>query len=92
MSQDTQPCPICHQAVPWSPRYPRYLCAECARKATSKDGRLLGFGNESFSGGYVAWYKDTDEPYPSHECYVDGIRCHADEHHMGGIVLQPILL
>ena len=52
----------------------------------------MRFDNESFSGGYVAWYADTKEPYPSHECYVDGIRCHADEHHMGGIVIQPISL
>jgi hypothetical protein len=63
---------------------------DCASRAKSKDGRLLRFGNESFSGGYVAWYADTKEPYPSHECYVDGILCHADEHHMGGIVIQPI--
>ena len=39
----TQFCPICSTAVPPNPRYPRYLCPSCIRKATSADGRLLEF-------------------------------------------------
>jgi hypothetical protein len=38
----------------------------------------------------VAWYADTEEPYPSHECYIDGIHCYADEAHMGGIVIRVV--
>ena len=90
MSHDIQACPICGSAVAPSPRYPIYLCAGCARRATAADGRRLCFGNESWSGGYVAWYADTREPYSSHECLVDGVRCRADEHHMGGIVIRPV--
>jgi len=90
MSSNTQTCPICHQSVPPFARYPRYLCLECASRAKSKDGRLLKFSNIDTSGGYIAEYADTGESYPSHECYVDGIPCHADEGHFGGIVIQPI--
>ena len=42
------------------------------------------------AGGYRAEYADTGEPYESHECYIDGILCDADEGHFGGIVIQPV--
>ena len=90
MPYDLQVCPICKKSIQPSERYPRYLCAECAKRARSKDGRLLKFFNESFSGGFIAQYADTGESYPSHECYVDGIPCYADEHYCGGIVIQPM--
>lgn len=81
-------CPICNTASERSPRYPKYICVECARRAVDKAGRELDFSNESVSGGYVAWYRDTREPYESHICYVDGRTCWADEAHMGGIVVS----
>jgi hypothetical protein len=72
------------------PRYPRYLCEDCASRARSKDERLLKFSNIDTTGGFSAQYADTGEPYPSHECYVDGVPCYADEHRFGGIVIQPV--
>lgn len=83
-----QHCPICSIEVAENPRYTRYLCPTCASKAVSADGRPLQFHNVDVSGGYVARYRDTDQEYPSHECFVDGVRCHADEAYMGGIVIQ----
>jgi hypothetical protein len=71
-----------------SVRYTNYVCFACCRKAVDETGRDLGFGNESFSGGFVAWYKDTNETRDSHVCYIDGIKCWADEAHMGGIVIR----
>ena len=85
-----QYCPICRAKVAPSPRYPRYLCDNCAARATDEDGRPLGFNNESFSGGFVAEYKDTGEGRDSHICFIDGVKCWADEAHMGGIVIQPM--
>jgi O-acetyl-ADP-ribose deacetylase (regulator of RNase III) len=41
------------------------------------------------SGGFRAWYADDELPYGSNECFIDGIRCRADEAHMGGIVVTP---
>ena len=90
MSQDQQHCPICHRSIQPFARYPRYLCPECASRATSKDGRPLKFSNIDLTGGFIAEYADTGESYPSHECYVDGIPCYADEGRFGGIVIQPV--
>lgn len=85
-----QQCPICASAVEPNPRYPRYLCGECASQATSSDGRPLSFYNTSLSGGYRAEYADTREPYDSHACWVRGVPCRADEARFGGIVIEPV--
>ena len=90
MLPNTQTCPICKNPVQPSERYPHYLCADCVSKAKSEDGRPLKFSNEDMSGGFIARYADTGESYPSHECYVDGAPCYADEYRFGGIVIQPI--
>jgi hypothetical protein len=42
------------------------------------------------SGGFAARYADTGEEYASHECFVDGIKCHADEARFGGIVIAAV--
>jgi len=81
-------CPICGKPGERSPRYPKYVCLDCAGRAADNKGRKLAFGNVSVSGGYVAWYQDSKEPYDSHICYVDGRTCWADEAHMGGIVVS----
>ena len=84
----SQFCPICKQAVRPSARYPHYICRECAARATDAQQRLLQFGNTSLSGGFCAKYADTDEDYHSHVCFIDGIKCWADEARFGGIVIQ----
>lgn len=83
-----QCCPICSVVVGPHARYPRYVCGACAADARSRDGRPLVFFNADVSGGYRAEYADTREPYGSHECYVRGVRCWADEARFGGIVIQ----
>lgn len=84
----TQYCPICGAEVMPYPRYPRYVCHTCAALASSVDGRRLEFSNVSFSGGFIAHYADTGEEYPSQECFINGVRCFADEARFGGIVIQ----
>ena len=88
MAQD-QVCPICSVPVEVSPRYPNYVCEKCYRRAADEEGRPLKFDNVSFSGGFVAKYADTLEERDSHLCYIDGIKCWANEAHMGGIVIRP---
>ena len=61
----------------------------CFVKAVDENGRSLSFSNVSFSGGFAARYADTREERDSHICYIDGVKCWADEAHMGGIVIQP---
>lgn len=81
-------CPICGKSGEYSPRYPRYVCVECGRRATDEAGRPVVFTNVSLSGGYAAYYRDTNEAYDSNICYVDGVKCWADEAHMGGVVVS----
>lgn len=83
-----QYCPMCGASVVPNVRYRNYICFECCEKAVDENGRKLGFGNQSLSGGFVAWYADTKETRDTHVCYIDGIECWADEAHMGGIVIR----
>lgn len=84
----SQSCPICSADVSPNPRYPRYVCRTCAAKASSAEGRLLAFENASFWSGFAAYYADSGVEYPSHECFIDGVRCRADEARFGGIVIE----
>ena len=84
----SQRCPICSADVEPNERYPRYVCQPCASGADSADGRALSFGNIGFSGGFAASYADTGEEYPSHDCFIAGIACRADEARFGGIVIE----
>jgi hypothetical protein len=83
-------CPICGVPLDSVPRYPRHVCEVCARKAAAADGRSLRFSNVDLSGGFQAHYADTGEVYASHTCWIDGIRCHADEARFGGIVIEVV--
>jgi hypothetical protein len=85
-----QQCPICGAGLAQDQRYPSKLCRKCVNEATDERGRKLEFSNVDATGGFVAVYAETGEPYPDHVCYVRGIQCCADEAHLGGIVVQPI--
>lgn len=90
MSAASASCTICGREQPHSPRYPHAVCASCAARARDASGRPLVFFNQSLSGGYGARYADTGEIYPRHECFIDGVRCRADEARFGGIVIQVV--
>jgi hypothetical protein len=84
----SQSCPICGGGQPQDPRYPNYVCSDCVGRAVDEEGRRLAFGNLGIGGGFVASYVDSKETRDSHVCFVDGIRCWADEARFGGIVVQ----
>ncbi len=85
-----QYCPICSIEVPPSQRYPMYVCLPCAQRAADENGAALEFYNESISGGFLARYAANGTVRDSHICYIDGIKCRADEARFGGIVIQPV--
>lgn len=58
-------------------------------RAQDEAGRALTFSNVSFSGGFAALYRDTHEESLDHICYIDGVKCYADESYLGGIVIEP---
>ena len=86
---ETQKCPICSTEVQFSERYPKYVCSECQAKATDENNRPLKFYNTTMlGGGFAAEYADTNKKRESHICYIDGIKCRADEARFGGIIIQ----
>lgn len=85
-----QACPICGVGLSPNERYPQYICSPCASEAVDKNRRQVVFLNTHIGGGILAQYRDTDEIYESCECYIRGVRCLAEESHMGGIVMQPL--
>lgn len=81
-------CPLCRAPLPFNPRYPRAVCSACVCRACDAEGRLLDFYNTDFGGGYRAVYREGGEEYNSHDCFIDGHSCRADEARFGGIVVQ----
>jgi DNA-directed RNA polymerase subunit RPC12/RpoP len=81
-------CPICRASLDYYSRYPNYVCSRCLEKVTDEKGRGLSFFNEGMYGGFKAVYTDNDEKRDSRTCYIDGVKCFADEAYMGGIVVQ----
>lgn len=81
-------CPICSTELGYNERYPKHVCPTCAEKATSLEGRPLIFSNIGTFGGFIAKFADDGLLYPSHECLINNVRCHADEARFGGIVIE----
>ena len=74
-------------------RYPRMICNECTNSEYKDvDGNTVYFENEDIYGGFISIHtinsikvKKTD-----HICFVNGIKCYADEARFGGIVIQVL--
>jgi hypothetical protein len=81
-------CPICGAAMTFNPRYPDAVCPACVGRACDAEGRFLDFYNADFGGGYLALYREGGRKYDSHDCFIDGHACRADEARFGGIVVQ----
>jgi hypothetical protein len=82
-----KPCPICSIPSPYWERYPRLVCSTCCSKACDSQGRKVEFFND-FNGGFLAFLVDTQEEYPSHLCYIEGVKCWAEEGRFGGIAIE----
>ena len=87
---NTHSCPICSESTPHQNRYPLSVCFECYGQAKDIAGRKLTFYNIDLSGGYKAIIEETGEEYESHICYINGVKCYADEAKFGGIVIQIV--
>jgi hypothetical protein len=87
---ETNECPICSAEIDHFERYPNQVCERCKDKASDAYGRRLEFSNEDSTGGFIAVYRGTDEKYDRNLCYIDGVRCYANEHRFGGIVVEVV--
>jgi hypothetical protein len=86
----SQKCPICSIEVNENPRFPRYICNNCESKATDVKGKRVSFGNVDFAGGVDGGYVETNEPYNSDICFVDGKICRVNEGRFGGIYIETL--
>ena len=88
-------CPVCNEVASVTPRYPSCVCRDCINKYGTLDinNNLIIFQNESISGGIRAFriINGKQEEVYSYECYVNKIKCIAQEHRFGGIVIQKNL-
>lgn len=87
---ETHDCPICAEKVAHFERYPNQVCERCTSKTSDAYGRRLKFSNKSLSGGLRGIYLDNGEEYTRQICYIDGRKCFANEHRVGGIVIEAI--
>jgi hypothetical protein len=72
-------------------RYPRTVCNTWYGKASDAQGRKLSFFNTSMSGGFEAIVSETKEKYESQICYIEGVKCWAQEARFGGIVIETMI-
>jgi hypothetical protein len=85
-----QVCPICINVVSQDKRYPRYVCNNCVTTYGSftKNGIPIDFHNVYVWGGFASTVNGVTGN--EHECYINNVRCHADESRFGGIVIQTV--
>ncbi len=87
-NNEFHPCPICSTPTRYSARYPRAVCDNCYSKASDAQGRKLSFFNTSISGGFEAVVTETQEEYQSNICYIEGVKCWADEAWLVALLLK----
>jgi ADP-ribosyl-[dinitrogen reductase] hydrolase len=95
--RETQSCSRCGEQVRFNPRYPKYICTECASlEKKDENGFVVTFSNVSMSGGLTTTFwengivvkKDID--CISQICYINGEKFRATEARFGGVVIQKI--
>ncbi|MBN1301926.1 MAG: hypothetical protein JW995_11990 [Melioribacteraceae bacterium] len=85
------PCPICRKQMDYWERYPLMVCHECAGKTTDEEGIAIAFYSTDYFGtGCEALHRSNREKYESEICFIDGIKCKAEEGCFGGIVIQVV--
>ncbi len=89
-------CPICNVNTIYTCGYcPRDICGSCVNKAVDKNEDKVGFSNTCMWGGgfqTIIYKKDGSEEIDNKFgfiCYINGIKCKAEEHRYGGISVQP---
>jgi len=79
-------CPICDKNMFSFERYPNMICNECIELAVNKNGESIKFYNIDHTGGFISMVNDVKGE--EHECFINNIKCRADEARFGGIVVE----
>ncbi len=87
----SQYCPICKESVYLMARYPNYICINCITKygTYTEDNKKIDFYNIDHTGGFKSQIEGDNNFTNEHVCYVNNVKCFADEARFGGIVIQP---
>jgi hypothetical protein len=64
-------------------------CDDSPLERLRQRGRKLNFDNISMSGGFEAIVADTTAKSASYICYIEGVKCWADEARFDGIAIEP---
>lgn len=90
MEEEYQLCPVCKKEIELCARHPNYICRECLRTypKLNDHGEEVTFYNVSWTGGFICKNVKTGEINEEHICYINGVRCWADEYRFGGIVIE----
>jgi hypothetical protein len=90
-------CPICLDIMDYfTPRYPNMICGKCANdnngKILDSFGNEVSFGNLDIYGGFASYHKINNEivKKEDHLCWINTIKCYANEARFGGIVIQTM--
>lgn len=91
MENKTQECPLCKEEVTEVARYPTYVCGTCIDTHGTKtiDEKKMEFYNIDYWGGFKSLVEGEVSTVPQHICYINKVKCYADEARFGGIVIQP---
>ena len=82
-------CPICNQLRVTSKRYPNKICDKCCNNCLTKNNEKIRFFNIDYTGGFVSIVNNKQGE--EHDCYVNKIKCYADEARFGGIVISKVI-
>ena len=82
----TKKCPICDEQTHLSERYPHSVCSECSGKTFNENNEKIEFYNIDIYGGFYSIING--ERSEEDKCYINGIKCHAQEARFGGIVVS----
>lgn len=85
-------CPVCSKDHEVMKRYPLAVCNRCLQKYTTltKDSKNIDFFNIDAFGGGIKSIVDGKLSSET-ECYINGVKCYADEARFGGIVIQRLI-
>jgi hypothetical protein len=76
----------------YSERYPKLICENCTTGLIlDSDGNRVSFRNKDCTGGFVSLHTLDDTTIEERNdpiCYINGIKCIATEHRLGGIIIQ----
>ncbi len=85
-------CPICTNLFIGSERYPKSICGSCRQTIIRDlDGHRVTFQNIDAFGGFESIHVGEGNQITKkeeHLCFVNGVKCWADEGRYGGIIIQ----